>query len=96
MAPADLIISLKRVYDDGAVLQVRVWRVPSPVRGSPHSFKYSLYYGKHGVRLIGYDNEIGKGDHCHHGDREEAYQFTTIEQLLADFEAEVEQLRGAG
>jgi hypothetical protein len=28
------------------------------------------------------DNERGKGDHYHHGDREEAYTFTTIEQLL--------------
>ncbi len=41
-----------------------------------------------GVR---YDNERGKGDHYYHGDREELYNFTTIEQLLADFEQDVNE-----
>ncbi len=29
----------------------------------------------------------------HHGDREEAYTFTTIEQLLIDFEQDVNEWR---
>jgi Family of unknown function (DUF6516) len=38
---------------------------------------------------VRYDNERGKGDHRHLGLREEAYVFTTIEQLLDDFERDI-------
>jgi len=30
-------------------------------------------------------NETGKGDHRHYGEREEAYDFQTIERLVEDF-----------
>jgi len=35
--------------------------------------------GRFGRRIVGYDNERGKGDHCHRRDREEPYRFTTVE-----------------
>jgi hypothetical protein len=47
-----------------------------------------------GERIVGYDNERGKGDHRHYGDREEPYIFTTMEQLLDDFERDVIAARG--
>lgn len=72
---------------------MKLWLVPSVVPGSRHAFKYSLYYGRHGKRLVGYDNEAGKGDHRHYGDREEPYRFTTPEQLMADFLADVRARR---
>ncbi len=81
------------MYDDGAIAEIKLWLVPSAVRGSKHSFKYSLYYGRDGKRPIGYDNEAGKGDHRHYEDREEVYPFTTPEQLMADFLADVLALR---
>jgi len=81
------------VYDDGAIAELKLWLVPRIVPGSSHSFKYSLYYGQHGKRLVGYDNESGKGDHRHYGDLEEAYRFTTPEQLMSDFLADVQALR---
>jgi hypothetical protein len=46
-------------------------------------------------RLVGYDNERGKGDHRHIGDRQERYVFKTVELLIADFLANVRGLRGA-
>jgi hypothetical protein len=64
------------------------------VVGSAHSFKYSLYFGRAGERLIGYDNERGKGDHRHYGDREEIYDFVSVEKLMADFGADIARLRG--
>ena len=76
-------------YADGAILDLVVWQVPEPVKGSTHKFKYRFFYGYPGRRLVCYDNERGKGDHRHIGDREEAYTFTTIEALLADFLADV-------
>jgi len=68
--------------------------VPAPVRGSEHLFRYSLFYGEDGRRLVGYDNEAGKGDHRHYEGHEEAYVFTNYRQLLADFLADVRKLRG--
>ncbi|MEN9901170.1 MAG: hypothetical protein RLZZ152_2214, partial [Pseudomonadota bacterium] len=53
-----------------------------------------LFYGSRGRRLIGYDNEAGKGDHRHLGDIEEAYVFISVEQLVEDFLSDVNQLRG--
>ncbi len=93
MPPATLIFQRKRLYDDGAIAEIKLWVVPSAVRGSKHIFKYSLYYGRDGKRLIGYDNEAGKGDHRRYGEREEFYDFTTPEQLMADFLADVRSLR---
>jgi Family of unknown function (DUF6516) len=42
-----------------------------------------------GERLIGYDNEPGKGDHRHYGSHQEPYQFTSPERLIADFLADL-------
>jgi hypothetical protein len=81
------------LYDDGAIAELKLWRVPSKVTGSKHRFKYSLFYGRPGERLIGYDNETGKGDHRHYRNREEVYSFTTPEQLMRDFLADVQSLR---
>lgn len=94
MPKASLILLRKRLFEDGAIAEMKLWLVPRNVRGSRHTFKYSLYYGRDGKRLVGYDNEAGKGDHRHYGDREEAYRFTTPEQLMADFLADVSALRG--
>ncbi len=94
MAKTTLILHRKRRYDDGAILELKLWQVPAAVPGSAHLFKYSLFYGNGGQRLIGYDNEAGKGDHRHYSGREEAYAFTTFRQMLADFLADVRQLRG--
>ncbi len=94
MPKATLILHRKRRYDDGAILELKLWQVRAAVPGSGHLFKYSLFYGEDGQRLIGYDNEAGKGDHQHRGGKEDAYVFTTFGQLLADFLADVRQLRG--
>lgn len=81
-------------YDDGAIVEMVLWRVPSPVPPSTHGLKYSLFYGRPGIRQVGYDNERGKGDHRHYLDVEESYTFSTVEQLIADFWSDVTALRG--
>lgn len=93
MTKATLVLHRKRLFDDGAISEMKLWQVPKAVRGSLHPFRYSLFYGHEGLRLIGYDNEPGKGDHRHYGDREEIYSFTTPEQLVADFLADVRAVR---
>jgi len=44
-------------------------------------------------RVVGFDNERGKGDLCHLDGIERSYDFTTVEQLMADFIAEIEKRR---
>jgi Family of unknown function (DUF6516) len=90
MPKANLILHRKRIFDDGSISEIRLWQVPTSVRGSVHAYKYSLFYGTNGERWIGYDNEASKGDHRHLGEREEDYRFTTPEQLIADFMTDVE------
>jgi hypothetical protein len=39
--------------------------------------------------VIRYDNEAGKGDHRHVGEREKAYRFVDLDRLMADFERDI-------
>ncbi len=41
------------------------------------------------VCVLRYDNEVGKGDHRHYGDKESIYKFTTPDQLVADFQRDI-------
>jgi hypothetical protein len=94
MASATLILDYRERLQDGSLVAIKIWRTPQPVAGSIHPFKYSFYYGRPGERIIGYDNERGKLDHRHHGDRQERYEFTSIEKLMADFRADIAHARG--
>ncbi len=84
----------KQFFPDGAIVELKIWQVATPVLGSQHNLKYSLFYGCSGERLVGYDNERGKGDHRHLGNSTEPYAFTTAERLIADFLSDVRRLRG--
>jgi len=91
---AELLFRQRIEYDDGAFVEMKLWRVPAPVRPSQHDLKYSLFYGRAGVREVGYDNERGKGDHRHFRGIETAYVFSSVEQLLRDFWSDVRAVRG--
>lgn len=90
---AKLLYEDRRDFEDGAIVEMVIWLVPQPIAGSAHRFKYRLYYGYPGDRVVGYDNERPKGDHRHVGDREETYVFVSPEQLLADFWRDVLSVR---
>jgi Family of unknown function (DUF6516) len=82
---AVLIENRKLTLDDGAIIQIRIWRLPAATAERPHGLKYSLFYGRPGERIIGYDNEAGKGDHRHYRGKEKIYRFTNYENLIRDF-----------
>lgn len=90
---AELLIRERVVYPDGALVEMVVWRVPSPVPPATHGFKYRLAYVVGGERVIGDDNERGKGDHRHFKRKETPYRFSSIDALLAEFIAEVNEER---
>lgn len=91
---ATLAFHDKQVLPDGAIVEMKIWQLAAPLSGSTHTLKYSLYYGKDNKRLVGYDNERGKGDHRHSEDGQVPYEFTSVEQLIADFLADVRGVRG--
>jgi hypothetical protein len=93
---AELLYRSKSVLSDGAILEMVIWSVPQSLLGSQHSYKYSLFYGYPGRRVVGYDNERGKGDHRHVQGDEEAYTFSTVEKLVEDFLRDVEMRRNRG
>ena len=86
---AQLITRFKNVTVNGAILEVVIWRVPRPVPPTDHGYKYSAVYVVNGLRIIGFDNERGKGDHCHLEGVEVPYVFTGVDQLIEDFIAAV-------
>lgn len=90
---ADLLMRERRVLEVGFV-EVIVWRLPEPLSGSTHSFKYRLAYVVEDECVLRYDNESGKGDHRHMGGKETTYAFVSIDQLLDDFLADVARWKG--
>ena len=91
--PVVLLAGAKEVRDDGSIIEIVVWELSEPLPPSTHRYKYRLYYGSGGTSRVRYDNERGKGDHRHVGEREEDYVFATLEQLLEDFRRDVENWR---
>jgi hypothetical protein len=86
---AEPLINERHLLDGRSFVEIVVWRLP----GSDHEFKYRLAFIVDGVCVLRYDNETGKGDHKHIGDREQPYAFSTYDALLADFWDDVEAWR---
>jgi len=91
--PSTLFKKFTRYLDENEFIQVLIWEVDPAVLGSSHGYKYSLAYIVSGVCVMRYDNERGKGDHKHVGDQEISTSFASIDQLFADFLADVETIR---
>ena len=78
------ILNDKKAFGAGFV-QLVVWQVADPVPPSVHRFKYRLVYVVSGERVVGYDNERGKGDPKHIGGKQLPYEFRDVLGLLEDF-----------
>ena len=83
----------KAVLPDGFIVEMVIWQLPTPSPERHHGLKYRLYFGRDGQRIVGYDNERGKGDHKHILDVEKRYKFTTPQKLVADFLADIERIQ---
>ena len=92
---AEFIDRYHYTFDDGMIVEVVLWRLPKPVEGCKHNYKYRLFYGAAGNRIVGYDNERPKGDHCHLDGQELPYEFSSPEQLMRDFLAQISKRRTA-
>jgi hypothetical protein len=85
------LVRTRITYSETVFAELVLWRLPKPAAGSAHAFKYRLAYVVRGVCVLRYDNEAGKGDHRHFGGNERAYDFTTPEQLIADFQQDIKR-----
>ena len=77
------------VYSERFFAELVLWRLPKPLAGSSHSFKYRLAYIVDGECVLRFDNEAGKGDHRHFGSKEGHYSFSTPEKLIAEFQRDI-------
>jgi hypothetical protein len=82
---AGLLFRKREALSETAFMEMVIWRVPGPVRGSAQDFKYSLALVSEDVGMLRYDNEGGKGDHKHVGGRETPHRFTDLTTLHAAF-----------
>ena len=81
-------------YDDsdGNIVEIKIWRV-SKTDHTLHGFKYSLVYIVDGIRIVGYDNERGKGDHRHVEGVEHTYVYRGVQELFSDFKTDMESAK---
>ena len=86
---AVLLLRDRVVLSEEAYAELVLWRLPKPLAGSKHSFKYRLAFVVRGECVLRYDNQAGKGNHRHVGGQEESNDFTTPEQLFADFQTDI-------
>lgn len=87
---AILLLRERLVLTETAFVEVVVWQLPKSLPGSTHRYKYRLALIVDRVCVLRYDNETGKGDHKHAGNREAPYRFVSLDALQRDFWAEVE------
>ena len=83
------LLRTRIAFSEVAFAELVLWRVPKPVAGSTHEFKYRLAYVVDGVCVVRYDNEAGKADHRHFDGNESAYTFQTPDKLIADFQRDI-------
>jgi len=88
---ATLLTRGRHPHPAGGFVQTVVWQLPKPVPPSTHLYKYSLVYVVDGRRVIGFDNERGKGDHYHFEDAQFDYVFTGLDALFEDFAVTIER-----
>jgi hypothetical protein len=90
---AEMLLNESRILSESAFVEMVVRQLARPQAGSTHALKYRLAFVVDGVCVLRYDNESGKGDHKHTGDKEMEYSFTTAEALLDDFWKDVDNWR---
>lgn len=87
---ARLIARIKEAYGRGTIEGV-VWEVPAPAQPAAHRIKYRLVYVVGDERVVGYDNERGKGDHKHIRGKQASYAFKDVPTLIGDFLRDVQE-----
>lgn len=87
------LVYRNKVVTEYFITEFVIWQLPTKSVDRPHGIKYRLYHGDiQGKCVVRYDNESGKGDHKHINNKEVAYVFESVEQLIKDFLADIARL----
>jgi hypothetical protein len=89
-------IRREKVIDEhGNILELAIWKVP-PTGLNPAGIRYRLAFVRSRERtpVVLYDWHAPKGHHRHVEGVEEPYHFVDVDQLLADFTADVRRVTG--
>jgi Family of unknown function (DUF6516) len=89
---AALLLRERVPFDEESFAELVVWRLPQPVPGSMHPYKYRLAFIVRDECVLRYDNESGKGDHRHTKTRELTYVFESSDKLVQDFLREARRI----
>ena len=92
--PRAIVVLREKVIDDrGNILEFAIWRVPVTPR-SPSGVRYRLAFVPRDETkpAVLYDNHSPKGHHRHVAGLEEPYGFVDVDQLVADFMADVQRV----
>ena len=83
--------SFKHIDEAKGREEHKVWEVPRDMK-NPDGIRYRLVYIQAGQKTpaVLYDNHYPKGHHKHINGREIAYEFSGLENLIRDFERDVE------
>lgn len=85
------LVRRRIIFSESTFAELVLWQVPKPVAGSTHELKYRLAFVVDGICVLRYDNEAGKGDHRHFNGKESAYTFKTPDELIKDFQRDIER-----
>jgi hypothetical protein len=86
-----LLLRERRIVSESRFAEMVIWKLPKPIPGSAHVFKYRLAFVVEGVCVLRFDNENRKGDHKHIGTQEVPYAFTNLTKLVTDFLNEIDK-----
>lgn len=83
--------SYRLIDEDKGREEHKVWEVPRDAK-NPDGIRYRLVFIPVGRKTpaVLYDNHYPKGHHKHVDGRESAYEYTGFENLLKDFQRDVE------
>jgi len=93
---AVLILRERVIDEEGDLTELVLWQVPRSPK-HPEGIKYRQALVLSGTRrpAVLYDNHHPKGHHRHRGGVQEPYNFSTIDRLLEDFQADVRRGKAA-
>jgi hypothetical protein len=94
---AELLLRSKGTDLEGDLRSLVIWRVPRTPR-QPDGIHYRFAFIPRGSRraAIVYDNHHPKGHHKHVAGVEAPYEFTTLDRLVRDFEADISRWKARG
>ena len=91
-----LILHEKIIDEAGGITEFKIWQVPKST-DYPEGIRYSCAYVPSGEDqpAVLYDLHRGKLHHRHVEGIERSYRFTTVRQLVEDFQADVDRFKAA-